>query len=350
MNRPIRFTDAMTPTDQASVVSPRRRWSVMRRAARMAAVFLLVVWVGPVTFFQTDSWRLLQMAGAPGSASAEQSVIPAGMALVLEPGTELRLRMRDGGVITGRFVKRTLLDPEAYAPRFAGKARSSAFAPLDLGETLQVSLRDGREWVAPFAGYAELALLLQNPVGLEPLRVPFEFAGEIRRADGERIEPEALTQAFRAGLLPSAEALELTMPAPGGRMSAPEGAPFRVAVEDIQSVTMASFSSFSSSSTKKDNSGVIVGLVVLGVLVAIVLIAAHHREPSPSCTSIPDPPTIYGLAHPTTRPFDRYRGCYVGDPLLAADPWPGAAETRPATALADATTGAEGIRVLEQHR
>ena len=312
------------------------RWSVMRRAARMAAVTLLAVWVGPVTFLQTDTWRLLQMAGAPGSASAEQQVIPAGMALVLEPGTELRLRMCDGGVITGRFVKRTLLDPDVYEKRFAAKVRSSAFAPLELGEMLSVSLCDGREWTAPFAGYAELALLLEHPRGLEPLRVPFEFAGEIYREDGERIEPEDLAQAFRAGLLPSAEALELTTPEHRGRMSAPGGGPFLVAVEDIASVTMGSFPTESFSTRKDaDATGAFLGVVLLGVVMMVVVIAiASQHQSSPGCESA-SVPTLLGTAHPTTRPFDRYRRCYVGDPLAAADPWPGA-QTVPGTALADA--------------
>src|SRR5438132_2023194 len=165
--------------------SHRCPWSVTR-STRFAAILLLLVWVGPVTLEQTDSWRLLRLVGAPERASAETQVIPAGMAMLLQPKTILRLRLRDGSVLEGRFLARTLLDSTLYASRFAARGRSSSFVPFALGETLHVSLRDGREWTAPFAGYAELTMLLRSPDGPEYLRVPFESAREISGANGDR--------------------------------------------------------------------------------------------------------------------------------------------------------------------
>src|SRR4030095_11951112 len=194
--------------DTRSVATTKRRWR-LGHAARMPAVLLLLVWVGPVTFDQTDTWRLLQWAGAPGSASAESQVIPAGMAMILDPGTRLALRLRDDRVARGRFAGRVLLDSDVYASRFESRSESSGFAPFELGEMLEVSLADGREWTGPFAGYAERSLLLENPDGEGYRRVPFESATEIRVADGVSVEPGALAHAFRAGLLPSAEALAL---------------------------------------------------------------------------------------------------------------------------------------------
>src|SRR6185369_8345557 len=172
--------------------------------ARLAGIFLLLVWIGPVTFDQTDAWQFLRWFGAPAPASAESRTIPAGRAMLLETGTLLKLRLRDGSTIEGRFLGRTLLDSVFYAPRFESYAHSSAHVPLVLGETLRVWLRDGREMTAPFAGYAELTLLLRSPDGPEYLRVPFEFASEIRRANGDRVEPKALMKSFRDGSLPSA--------------------------------------------------------------------------------------------------------------------------------------------------
>jgi hypothetical protein len=173
----------------------------------MAGGILLMVWVGPVTFVQTDSWQLLGSIGVPERAAAASQVVPAGKALLLEPNTLLKLHLRDGSVLEGRFVGRTLLDSARYAPRFAAYARSSAYLPFTLGDTLRVSLRDGREWTAPFAGYGEMTLLLRSPKGPGCLRVPFESAVDIHRANGDRIEPSALSRAFFAGGLPSAEAL-----------------------------------------------------------------------------------------------------------------------------------------------
>jgi hypothetical protein len=241
--------------------------------------------------------------------------------------------MRDGSVIEGRFVERTLLGPDVYAWRFAHRAGSSASVPLELGETLRVSLLDGREIIAPFEGYAELALLLRTPGGWEPLRVPFEFASGIRRADGEAVEPASLIRDFHAGLLPSAEALELALPIPPtGRLSAPPvAADIRVAVEDIASATLKT----------GRRSDVDDGLVLLSVVAGIVLLAAvvvMHTQPPDACGGEPVDP--FGAAL-TQRPFDRHRGCYVGDPLAVADPWPGAMETGAATALAEGeATGA----------
>ena len=135
-----------------STRTSHRRLGNVTFSARLAGVLLLLVWVGPVTFVQTDSWQLLRLVGAPESASAEPRMISAGRAMLLEPGRPLKLRLRDGSVLEGRFLRRTLLDSAFYAPRFAAKARTSAYVPFAMGETLHVSLRDGREWTAPFAG------------------------------------------------------------------------------------------------------------------------------------------------------------------------------------------------------
>src|SRR5438093_47174 len=100
-----------------------------------------------------------------------------------------------------------------------------------------VARRDGREWTAPFAGYGELTLLLRSPDRSECLRVPFESATEIRRPNGDQIKPRALAKAFRAGKLPSAEALTVEARAPLERAADPYRGAVQVAVEDIESAT-----------------------------------------------------------------------------------------------------------------
>src|SRR5436309_1989619 len=107
-----------------SACAPRRRLWKGTRPVRLAGMLLLLVWVGPVTFVQTDSWQLLKWAGAPERASAEPRVIPAGKAMLLEPGTLLKLRLRDGSALEGRFLGRTLLEPALYVPRFLAYVRT----------------------------------------------------------------------------------------------------------------------------------------------------------------------------------------------------------------------------------
>jgi len=307
----------------------------LTRPTRLAAIFLLLVWVGPVTFVQCDSCQLLRLVGAPEPASAEPRTIPAGSAVLLEPGTLLKLRLRDGSTVEGRFLGRTLLDSALYAHRFEAYARTSSYVPFTLGETLRVSLRDGREWTAPFAGYAELTLLLRSPDAPEYLRVPFEFASEIRGANGDRVEPKALIKAFHDRSLPSAEALALGERGPMAGVVDGWTIALRVPVEDVQSV----------SPVQPSRGSAPAGIIILGVMatVAIVLIATAKRpKPAPSGGCQGDPPTFWESgpltrAHFTQRPFDRYRGCFVGDAVAVADPWP-EPKGGPATALSDPVT------------
>src|SRR5262249_47674377 len=147
-----------------------------------------------------------------------------------------------------------------YAPRFY---RNSQWSPFVLGEVLRVSLRDGRQINAPFAGYAELTLLLQQPDCAQPLRVPFEFIQKLNRADGDRVEPKDLAKAFRKHWLPSADALLLAGPAASVHDTCQTA--LTIAAEDIESAIM-------DVQVGASNAGAVGGGIVLGVLVAVVLL------------------------------------------------------------------------------
>jgi len=60
-----------------------------------------------------------------------------------------------------------------------------------------------------------------------------------------------------------------------------------------------------------------------------VLIGASFSHASSSCQSANfDPPTLgWARIHLTDRPFDRSRGCFVGDEIAAVvETWPGTTE------------------------
>jgi hypothetical protein len=280
---------------------------------------LLIVWTGPVTLAQTDTWGLLRSIGAPGTVSADDQVIPAGRALQIEPGTKLKILLHDGTSLEGRFVGRTLLDSRVYEVRFAAHARASSDVPLTLGETLHVALRDGREMTAAFAGYGELTLLLRDPGRRQAVRVPFESSQWILRANGDRIEPSALARSFRAGMLPSTEALTLQKRTSSWGGSGNWSGPVQVAVEDIASA-VTDLSPFSSVS------GQVLLSIFLSAVVAIVVLKIMVDDACAS-GSLGDRSLLGDRgASLTTRPFDRSRGCFVGDPLAVADPFLGSAE------------------------
>jgi hypothetical protein len=198
---------------------------------------------------------------------------------------------------------------------------------------LHVSLLDGREWTAPFAGYAELTLLLAGPDSARYVRVPFEFARGIRRANGDPVAPSVLIHAFHAHYLPSAEALVLGESIPGGGSNAEQwAAALRVPVDDIESALAPV------PGTRGANGWVVVAVLGAAVLLVVLLTRDKpHPQPQPGCEA----PGLFNDARLSARPFDRARGCFVGDPIAVADPWPGAIAAPPLAALPD-TSGAVG--------
>ena len=298
-----------------------RPFPSLARLARTAATVLLAVWVGPVSFDQT--LPLLRGLGAPGRATAstisEANVVPAGEALVLEPGTLIELHLRDGNVLRGRFLGRALQDSAEYARRFAAAAAASGPAAFALGETLRVEMKDGREWTAPFTGWAEHALLLRGPAEAPVLHVPFEFARSIQRADGSPVAPAELARAWRANALPSADVLVL-----GARdvVGSPEerwASALRVPGDEIASVRLPE-------SRHKGIPGIVIFAVGLTAMVLIIRATQHHEPAANDCDANWNwPAGGFMGARLTERPFDRSRGCWVDAPLARAEAGTGTA-------------------------
>jgi hypothetical protein len=106
-----------------------------------------------------------------------------------------------------------------------------------------------------------------------------------------------------------------------------------VAVEDIELAT-----------AELDPGTSVGGIVLLSVVVTVVLLyilIAHSIDSSiDKCGSVTPGwnPGFLADVHLTTRPFDRSRGCFLGDALAVADSWPGPTEVGPTTVLADPGT------------
>jgi hypothetical protein len=303
------------------------RWEFPSRAA---AILLLLVWLGPVSIAQTDLAQIASYLGAPAPASAEARVVDTGQAVEIEPGARLRIELRDGTHIDGRFLGRALLDSARYVERFQTHALTASPGPIALGETLSVAMRDGTTRTAAFAGYGELSLLLRDPSAEAPYVVPFEFATSVHTSSGEALDLKALAKSYRAGELTSAEALVIGPKRAIGSPQEQWASALRVPAQDVR---MTWFDG-----PKVGDVAVVLALVTIAG-VGLVLIALANMKPDYSGCSNVNIPFIVAMpphTHLTKRPLDLERGRYADDPMIAAGTWP--AITPATSALANGVT------------
>lgn len=283
------------------------------RARRWAAVALLVLMLGPFAMSVTGCFTLGAMI-ATSSIEAEPQMVPAGDAMYLEPGRELRLHLRNGSTVRGRFLGRALLSSAAYEARFAGAARSGLGGSLGLGETLLVVCADGRRIEAPFAGYAMRALVLRTRLDSTGIRIPFRSAVSIHRANGDTVSIDSLLLSDLRGELPSAEALAIE------EFDAPRGisgfgvARREVPLEEVQMAVVARGS-------KKTP-----GLILAGVAADVVLFVMIREMLKPRPAPPPDceytgGPWLGADVRLTERPFDRTLARFVGEDVAWSDPF-----------------------------
>lgn len=317
--------EARNSTLRPGVHAPGHR---IARRIRASALTLLILWIGPVTFGPGGSCGPLLEWGVPTRASAVQNLVAPRSMATLDPGVRVKLRMRNGTVIQGRYMGRDLLEPEIYAERFAEHAASATYAPLQLGETLHVSLQDGRQRSGPFAGYGDRSLIMSGPDDTGPIRVPVESILSLHRSSDERVDLRGLGRALRANSLPSAEALVIEATDALGSHDERWQRAARIGVSDIQSAGVAGTGSNDGSPLV---GGIILG-VVAGVLLAFVMLGLALNEASRNCGS--HAVVVPAGLTPTTRPFDLDRGTYQGDPLATCGPWREAAQPAPAVAVA----------------
>jgi hypothetical protein len=305
----------MTAQEDA-VMSRFAYLSPWKHPCRVAAIVLLLVWLGPVTIAQTDLVQLATYFGAPAAASAEARVVDTGQAVEIEPGAHVRMKLRDGTIIDGRFLGRTLLDPARYTERFQMHALTASPGPIALGETLSVAMRDGSSRTAAFAGYGESSLLLRDSSAATPYVVPFEFASSVHNASGESVDLKALARSYRAGSLPSAEALVIGPKRAFGSPQEQWANALRVPVQEVSSTWFDGPRASTVAITIALVAVAGIGLILIGIATA-----------KPEIQGCDHPVSLLGLSlpphtHRTTRPLDLERGRYVDDPMIAAGPWP----------------------------
>jgi hypothetical protein len=268
---------------------------------------VLALLLGPMAISVTGCFTLGALVVA-GMTHKDPRIVPAGDAIYLDAGQELTLHLRDGSTVHGRFVRRTLLEPDRYRPRFEASSARGGWTPFALGESLTVETADGKRMTAPFAGYAVRALVLRLERDGEGLRVPFESARSVRRAGGGVVSLDSLLAAEVRGELPSAEAIALNVVKKGNGIAIREGGPpHAVPLEDVERVTVSS------------GSGSAAGLIVLGVAVDVVLLVTYLHSIADSGPSCDYRGPTYAAARVTERPFDRRLGRFVEENLAGED-------------------------------
>ena len=272
-----------------------------RRWRRWAATALLVLMLGPLAMSVSGCFTLAAMMAA-SAANSSQHLVPAGDAAHLEPGRELKLHLRNGGTIEGRFRGRTLLAPEVYEPRFAARAAGGGWVPFALGETLTVDLVDGGRRIGTFRGYGMRSLVLQAPTDSVAVRLPFGSARAIRRAGGGTVSIDSLLAADVRGELPSAEGLAIRTYDSARGISGFVSVTREVPLEEVRMATVTGGNRETA------------GLILFGAAIDVVLfLAIREAAQEPGCTYIVIPASLANEVRFTERPFDRRLGRFVGE-------------------------------------
>ncbi|MGD2152487.1 MAG: hypothetical protein PVG79_04415 [Gemmatimonadales bacterium] len=124
-------------------------------------------------------------------------------------GAELKLRLRDGEVVTGKYLGVEPLPGEEYAERYA-RARERQmprFLLPALGDTVSLRMTSGAELAAEFLGFDhERSVLLNAPT---PIRLLTTNLREITGPGGATISGAALDSLIVNGDLPVLSALAL---------------------------------------------------------------------------------------------------------------------------------------------
>lgn len=132
--------------------------------------------------------------------------VPAGEALELKPGTKLGVLLADSTHQRGTYMGRIRLEPVVYRTRFDEWRAQVNFA-LEVGGMVELTHRDHRVTLAPFAGFAHRSVLLEKPGRPELLEVPLRDIRWFGMRDSLGWTGEQLADADLRGALPSREAI-----------------------------------------------------------------------------------------------------------------------------------------------
>ncbi len=124
-------------------------------------------------------------------------------------GAEVKLKLRDGEVVTGKYLGVEPLPAEEYAERYA-RARASQtprFQLPALGDTVGLRMTSGAELKAEFLGLDHQRSVVVNAE--TPLRVLTTDLREIAGSGGDTVSGEALDSLIINGDLPVVSGLAL---------------------------------------------------------------------------------------------------------------------------------------------
>jgi hypothetical protein len=298
---------------------------------------MLVFMLAPFAMSVTGCFTLAAMMAASAGDSSPQ-LVPAGDAAFLDLDREIKLHLRNGTTVHGRFRGRTLLDPEIYKARFTARFAAGGWSPLALGESLTMDLLDGRRVSGAFAGYGMRSIVLRSLEDSVGERVPLRSATSIRHALGGLVSIDSLLAAEVRGELPSAEALAIrafdTTRGISGFVSTRQDVP----LEEVQMATVYG--------QKKE----MTGLILFGVAIDVVLFLMLKKaadDAEPGCALILPLAAMSTDVRLTDRPFDRRLGRFVGEDVAWGDSMltsPAALEAAatPLTSRAEPTTASPG--------
>jgi hypothetical protein len=261
-------------------------------------------------------------------------VVPPGHLAVVRKGSMVELILRDSTRAVGKLIGVDRDDTRGYPSRYAawlGSGAAGLSAPA-LGEPIEVVERRGKVRRAPFAGFGYRCVVLDHRDS-RFRSIPFEDMREIRTAAGV-IPAHRLAELDANGDLPTRVSLRIarraTSPPAGGerwltrlgkqdRAAQPfAGSGSRVYADTVTVHTDQIGLVHASAPRSATATGLYTGLVLDGVAVLTIGIAAATYEPDYGCSDI----TLggaYSALGRVDRPYDRWTGRLVDEPLAPSE-------------------------------
>lgn len=195
---------------------------------------------------------------------------------VLDAGSKVEVRTRDGRVVAGRFAGLEPRKAKEYANAVHDKAALGVDAPPDLGAGARLRTDKGTDSECEILGFDPGTVYVQLPGRGQPTNLTIESIQSLVDREGRSISGPALASLMEAGRVPFSRTL--TVDTVDGRS--------RVNLEDVSRVSRQG------SSTGK-TTGVLVGVAIDAIVIAAL--AADSGGSSTSTSSESSCPFVYSF-------------------------------------------------------